>query len=189
MSVLSDIEIKQLANNSGMIVPFVDSLIKNEAGIKILSYGLSSYGYDVRVDNKFFLFNKKNQELVIDPKNIDTEVFEEITCDVLTIPPNGFVLAKTVEYLKIPKDVISICVGKSTYARCGVIINVTPIEPEWEGYVTLEISNTTPLPVKIYANEGICQFLFLKASSVCEQSYLDRSGKYLYQKDITLPKV
>lgn len=169
---------------NGMIEPFVDHQL-NRA---IISYGLSSYGYDIRVSNEFKIFTNINTTIV-DPKNFSTQSFINFKGDVCIIPPNSFALARSVEYFRIPRDIITICLGKSTYARCGIITNVTPFEPEWEGFVTLEISNTTPLPAKIYANEGIAQVLFLSVDEVCELSYADKKGRYQAQKEITLPKV
>jgi dCTP deaminase len=154
----------------------------------VISYGVSSYGYDLRVSDEFKIFTNVNSTIV-DPKNFDERSFVTVNADVAIIPPNSFALARSVEYFKIPRDVLTICVGKSTYARCGIIVNVTPFEPEWEGFVTLEISNTTPLPAKIYANEGLCQILFFQSDEVCETSYKDRKGKYQAQKGIVLPKL
>jgi dCTP deaminase len=154
----------------------------------VISYGLSSYGYDLRVADEFKIFTNVNNALV-DPKHFDEKSFVNITTDICIVPPNSFALARSVEYFKIPRDVLTICVGKSTYARCGIIVNVTPFEPEWEGFVTLEISNTTPLPARIYANEGLCQILFFQSDEVCETSYADRKGKYQAQKGIVLPKL
>ncbi len=167
-----------------MIEPFVDA--QKRAGV--ISYGLSSYGYDARVGTDFKIFTNVNSA-VVDPKNFDQSSFVDRTTDVCIIPPNSFALARTVEYFRIPRDVLVICVGKSTYARCGIIVNVTPLEPEWEGHVTLEFSNTTPLPAKIYANEGACQFLFLQGDEACEVSYRDKAGKYQGQRGVTLPKI
>lgn len=176
--------IREKARNSGMIEPFVDH--KNSKGV--ISFGLSSYGYDARVDNKFKIFTNVNSAIV-DPKNFSKNSFIDKETDVCIIPPNSFVLASTVEYFRIPRNIMVICVGKSTYARCGIIVNVTPLEPGWEGYVTLEFSNTTPLPAKIYANEGACQFVFLNGEGECEKSYDDMKGKYMNQYGITLPLV
>lgn len=184
MSVKSDKWIRDMAVNHGMISDFVESQV--EKGI--LSYGVSSYGYDARVSDEFKIFTNVNNALV-DPKNIHQDAFIEKKGDHCIIPPNSFVLARTVEYFKIPRDVLVICLGKSTYARCGIIVNVTPLEPEWEGHVTLEFSNTTNLPVKIYANEGVCQFIFLQSDEPCETSYKDKKGKYMKQIGITLPKI
>ncbi len=167
-----------------MIEPFVDAQ-KREG---VISYGLSSYGYDARVGTDFKIFTNVNSS-VVDPKNFDQQSFVDRNTEVCIIPPNSFALARTVEYFRIPRDVLVICVGKSTYARCGIIVNVTPLEPEWEGHVTLEFSNTTPLPAKIYANEGACQFLFLQGNEPCEVSYRDKAGKYQGQRGVTLPKI
>ncbi len=167
-----------------MIEPFVDAQ-KREG---VISYGLSSYGYDARVGSDFKIFTNVNSA-VVDPKNFDQNSFVDRSAEVCVIPPNSFALARTVEYFRIPRDVLVVCVGKSTYARCGIIVNVTPLEPEWEGHVTLEFSNTTPLPAKIYANEGACQFLFLQGNEPCEISYRDKAGKYQGQRGVTLPKI
>ncbi len=171
-----------------MISPFYENQVRENNEGKIISYGTSSYGYDARVANEFKIFTNINSS-IIDPKNFVSQSFVDITTDVCIIPPNSFALARTIEYFKIPRDILVVCVGKSTYARCGIIVNVTPLEPEWEGHVTLEFSNTTPLPAKIYANEGACQFLFLKANEVCKTSYKDRNGKYQNQTGVTVPKV
>ena len=184
MSVLSDRWIKKMAIEQEMIKPFVDA----QKGEKNISYGLSSYGYDARVSNEFKIFTDVNSAIV-DPKNFSSNSFVSRKSDQCIIPPNSFALASTVEYFKIPKDVLVICLGKSTYARCGIIVNVTPLEPGWEGYVTLEFSNTTPLPAKIYANEGAAQFIFLKGNEVPEITYEQRNGKYMKQTGVTLPKV
>jgi dCTP deaminase len=184
MSILSDRWIRRMAQDKGMIEPFVDGQ-KREG---VISYGLSSYGYDARVGTDFKIFTNVNSS-VVDPKNFDQQSFVDRNTDVCIIPPNSFALARTVEYFRIPRDVLVICVGKSTYARCGIIVNVTPLEPEWEGHVTLEFSNTTPLPAKIYANEGACQFLFLQGNEPCEVSYRDKAGKYQGQRGVTLPKI
>lgn len=184
MPILSDRWIREQAMTKGMIEPFVES----QRGKGIISYGLSSYGYDARVADEFRIFTNVDNAL-IDPKNFQEQSFVERKTDVCIIPPNSFALARTVEYFRIPRDVLVVCLGKSTYARCGLIVNVTPLEPEWEGHVTLEISNTTPLPAKVYANEGLCQFLFFKGEEVCETSYKDRGGKYMGQTGVTLPKV
>ena len=188
MSILSDKEITERCEKENMIEPFVKELVRKDTNAKLLSYGLSSYGYDVRVSNEFKIFTNINNS-VIDPKNFSNDNFVTKTTDCCILPPNSFALANTVETFKIPRDIIVVCVGKSTYARCGIVINVTPIEPEFEGQVVLEFSNTTNLPAKIYANEGACQFLFFKADTTCETSYKDRSGKYQHQTGITLPKV
>ena len=184
MSILSDRWIRRMAQDKGMIEPFVDAQ-KREG---VISYGLSSYGYDARVGTDFKIFTNVNSS-VVDPKNFDQQSFVDRNTEVCIIPPNSFALARTVEYFRIPRDVLVICVGKSTYARCGIIVNVTPLEPEWEGHVTLEFSNTTPLPAKIYANEGACQFLFLQGNEPCEVSYRDKAGKYQGQRGVTLPKI
>ncbi len=181
--ILSDKWIREQAKK-GMIDPFVESQKRDG----IISYGLSSYGYDARWSPEFKIFTNVNNAIV-DPKNFSPSSFVDRETDVCIIPPNSFVLARTVEYFRIPRDVLVICLGKSTYARCGIIVNVTPIEPEWEGHVTLEFSNTTPLPAKIYANEGVCQFLFFKGDQPCEVSYRDRAGKYMNQTGVTLPKI
>jgi dCTP deaminase len=173
-----------MALEHGMIEPFEDRQVR--AGV--ISYGLSSYGYDIRVADEFKVFTNINST-VVDPKNFDARSFVDVKADVCIIPPNSFALAKTVEYFRIPRDVLTVCVGKSTYARCGLIVNVTPFEPEWEGYVTLEISNTTPLPAKVYANEGISQVLFFQSDETCEVSYADKKGKYQRQQGLTLPRL
>ena len=175
-----------MALEHGMIDPFVDSQVRNG----VVSFGLSSYGYDIRVADEFKVFTNINNT-VIDPKSFDPRSFVDIKADVCIVPPNSFALARTIEYFKIPRDVLTVCLGKSTYARCGIIVNVTPLEPEWEGFVTLEFSNTTPLPAKIYANEGVAQVIFLEADpgDVCETSYKDRGGKYQGQVGVTPPKV
>ena len=184
MSVLTDKWIKKMSLEKKMITPFVENQNRGDN----ISFGLSSYGYDARVSNEFKIFTNVHST-VVDPKNFSQESFVTKKEDVCIIPPNSFVLASTVEYFKIPRDVLVICLGKSTYARCGIIVNVTPLEPEWEGHVTLEFSNTTPLPAKIYANEGACQFVFLKGDQSPEVSYADRKGKYMKQLGVTLPKV
>jgi dCTP deaminase len=183
-SIKADKWIKRMALERGMIEPFEDHQVR--AGV--ISYGLSSYGYDIRVADEFKVFTNINTT-VVDPKNFDSRSFVDIKADVCIIPPNSFALSKTVEYFRIPRDVLTVCVGKSTYARCGLIVNVTPFEPEWEGYVTLEISNTTPLPAKVYANEGIAQVLFFQSDEMCEVSYADKKGKYQKQQGLTLPKL
>ena len=189
MSVLSDRLIRQLAIEKNMIEPFVDGQVRtNSQQEKIISYGLSSYGYDARVADEFKIFTNINSS-IIDPKAFDQNSLVDKKTDVCLIPPNSFVLGRTIEYFKIPRDVIVLCVGKSTYARCGIIINVTPLEPGWEGHVTLEFSNTTQLPAKIYFGEGVCQFLFFRASEQCEVSYADRKGKYMKQKGVTLATI
>lgn len=188
MSVLSDKWIRSQAIENRMIEPFVEKQIRNNQEGNTISYGLSSYGYDARVSREFKVFTNINS-VIVDPKNFSNDSFVDVQSDVCTIPPNSFALARTVEYFRIPRDVLVICLGKSTYARCGIIVNVTPLEPGWEGHVTLEFSNTTPLPAKIYAGEGVCQFLFLKGNEPCEVSYSDRSGKYMKQTGVTLPKI
>lgn len=186
--IMPDHWIREQALENEMITPFSEKQNRHaENGEKIISYGLSSYGYDSILADEFMIFTNVDNACV-DPKNFSPESFVERKKDVCIIPPNSFALARTVEYFKIPKDVLVICLGKSTYARCGLIVNVTPLEPGWEGHVTLEISNTTPLPAKVYANEGIAQFLFLKGSSACETTYSDRSGKYMGQTGVTLPR-
>lgn len=192
MTIRPDSWIREMAVERKMISPFVDCQVRtHDAGSaavqRVISYGLSSYGYDVRCANEFKIFTNINSAFV-DPKNFDPKSFVDVEADVCIIPPNSFVLARTVEYFRIPRSVIAICLGKSTYARCGIIVNVTPLEPEWEGYVTLEFSNTTTLPAKIYANEGVAQMLFLEADKSCEISYKDRNGKYQGQDGVTLPK-
>ena len=188
MSIKSDKWIKQMSKDSEMINPFSENQIRvDENGVKLISYGVSSYGYDVRCSDEFKVFTNINSAIV-DPKSFDENSFVDITSDVCVIPPNSFALARTVEYFKIPRNVLTICLGKSTYARCGIIVNVTPLEPEWEGHVTLEFSNTTNLPAKIYAGEGVAQMLFFESDEVCETSYKDRGGKYQGQTGVTLPK-
>jgi len=184
MSVMPDHWIRRMALECGMIEPFVD----RQERTGVVSYGLSSYGYDARLADEFRIFTNV-ESAVVDPKQFSPKSFVEKKTDVCIIPPNSFALARTVEYFRIPRDVIVVCLGKSTYARCGIIVNVTPLEPEWEGHVTLEISNTTPLPARVYANEGICQFLFLRGDSPPEVSYADRGGKYMRQTGVTLPRL
>jgi len=184
MAVMPDTWIRDKARNDGMIDPFVDRQTREG----VISYGLSSYGYDARASTEFKIFTNVDNAIV-DPKHFSDKSFVERDTEVCIIPPNSFVLARTVEYFRIPRDILVICLGKSTYARCGIIVNVTPLEPEWEGHVTLEFSNTTPLPAKVYANEGACQFLFLKGEGEPEVSYADRSGKYMGQRGVTLPKL
>ncbi len=183
MSIKSDRWIKEMSIKNDMISPFEDGSIKRGK----ISYGLSSYGYDIRVSNEYKIFTNVNNSIV-DPKNFDSKSFIDFKGDVCIVPPNSFALARSIEYFKIPRNVLTICLGKSTYARCGIIVNVTPFEPEWEGHVTLEISNTTPLPAKIYSNEGLCQVLFFESDEDCKTSYKDKLGKYQSQKGITLPK-
>lgn len=187
MTIKPDKWIRRMALDHKMIEPFVDKQVKVVEGRKVVSYGVSSYGYDIRCANEFKIFTNINSAF-IDPKNFDPASFVDVTTDVCIIPPNSFVLARTIEYFRIPRNVLTICLGKSTYARCGIIVNVTPLEPEWEGYVTLEFSNTTNLPAKIYANEGVAQVLFFETDEVCETSYKDRGGKYQGQVGVTLPK-
>lgn len=187
MAIKSDSWIKRMALHNAMITPFHDCQVKEVNGNPAISYGLSSYGYDVRCGREFKIFTNINSS-IIDPKNFDESSFVDFVGDVCIIPPNSFALARTEERLKIPRDTLTICLGKSTYARCGIIVNVTPLEPEWEGQVTLEFSNTTNLPAKIYAGEGVAQFLFLQSDEVCEVSYADRNGKYQGQMGVTLPK-
>jgi dCTP deaminase len=182
--MLCDRLIIKLAKEKDMIHPFADRLTQKS----VISYGVSSYGYDARVADEFKIFTNVHNA-IIDPKNFSEQSFVDKKTDCCVIPSNSFVLARTVEYFKIPKDIFVLCVGKSTYARCGIIVNVTPLEPEWEGHVTLEFSNTTQLPAKIYANEGACQFLFFRVKDICDISYKDRSGKYMGQRGVTLPKV
>jgi dCTP deaminase len=184
MGLKSDGWIKRMALEKKMIDPFVDTQVRKG----VISYGVSSYGYDIRVANEFKIFTNLNSTIV-DPKNFDIRSMVDFVGDVCTIPPNSFALARTVEYFRIPRSVLTICVGKSSYARCGIIVNVTPFEPEWEGYVTLEISNTTPLPARIYANEGIAQVIFLEGDEECEISYADKKGKYQAQQTIVLPRL
>jgi len=184
MGLKSDRWIKKMAAEHGMIEPFADSQVRNG----VVSYGVSSYGYDVRVTREFKIFTNVFSAIV-DPKNFSPQSMIDFEGDICVIPPNSFALARTVEYFRIPRNVLTICLGKSTYARCGIIVNVTPFEPEWEGYVTLEISNTTPLPAKIYANEGIAQVLFFEADEECEISYADKKGKYQKQQSILLPRL
>lgn len=186
MSIKSDRWIKENAINNNMIEPFIDAQVRDINGEKIISYGTSSYGYDVRCADEFKIFTNINSTIV-DPKNFDERSFVDVKADFCIIPPNSFALARTVERFKIPRNIMVVCLGKSTMARCGIILNVTPLEPEWEGYVTLELSNTTPLPAKIYANEGIAQLLFFESDENCDQSYKDRAGKYQNQIGVTLP--
>ena len=187
MSIKSDNWIRQMAKEYRMIEPFEPEQVRENAAGRIVSYGTSSYGYDVRCSNEFKIFTNI-ESVLVDPKCFDESSFIDKKIDVCIIPPNSFVLARTVEYFRIPRNVLTICLGKSTYARCGIIVNVTPLEPEWEGHVTLEFSNTTPLPAKIYANEGVAQMLFLESDEECETSYKDRGGKYQGQLGVTLPK-
>ena len=186
MSIKSDKWMRRQAKE-GMIEPYEPGQVRESNGERIISYGTSSYGYDVRCSNEFKIFTNV-YSTIVDPKNFDEKSFVNITSDVCIIPPNSFALARTVEYFRIPRNILTVCLGKSTYARCGIIVNVTPLEPEWEGHVTLEFSNTTPLPAKIYANEGVAQMLFFESDEVCETSYADRGGKYQGQTGVTLPK-
>ncbi len=187
MSLKADNWIRHMAQNHGMISPFAAEQVRTLDGNKIISYGTSSYGYDVRCAAEFKIFTNINS-MIVDPKNFDPRSFVDFQGPVCIIPPNSFALAHTVEYFRIPRDVLTICLGKSTYARCGIIVNVTPLEPEWEGHVTLEFSNTTPLPAKIYAHEGVAQMIFLGADEPCTVSYRDRDGKYQGQQGVTLPR-
>lgn len=187
MSIKSDRWIQRMSEGSDMISPFEPGQVREKDGNKIISYGTSSYGYDVRCSNEFKVFTNIHSATV-DPKHFDEKSFVDVQSEVCVIPPNSFALARTVEYFKIPRNVLTICLGKSTYARCGIIVNVTPLEPEWEGHVTLEFSNTTTLPAKIYANEGVAQMLFFESDEPCETSYKDRGGKYQGQRGVTLPR-
>jgi dCTP deaminase len=187
MSIKSDRWIRRMAEAEGMIEPFEPQQVRFAGDERVVSYGTSSYGYDVRCADDFRVFTNINSA-VVDPKAFDEASFVSVQSDVCIIPPNSFVLARTIEYFRIPRAVLTICLGKSTYARCGIIVNVTPLEPEWSGHVTLEFSNTTPLPAKIYANEGVAQMVFFESDEVCETSYLDRGGKYQGQTGVTLPK-
>ena len=184
MGIKSDAWIRKMARDQKMIAPFEESQVREG----VISYGLSSYGYDIRVADEFKIFTNINTTIV-DPKNFSRQSFVDFQGPVCVIPPNSFALARTVEYFRIPRSILTICVGKSTYARCGIIVNVTPFEPEWEGHATLEISNTTPLPARIYAREGIAQVIFFEADEVCERSYADKQGKYQGQQEITLPRL
>jgi dCTP deaminase len=188
MSIKSDKWIRRMAEQHGMIEPFEPGQVREAKGQKIVSYGTSSYGYDVRCSDEFKIFTNVHST-VVDPKHFDEKSFVDLRGDFCIIPPNSFALARTVERFKIPRNVLVVCLGKSSYARCGIVCNVTPLEPEWEGYVTLEFSNTTPLPAKIYANEGVAQMLFFESDEVCETSYKDRGGKYQGQSGVTLPKI
>ena len=184
MALKSDRWIRKMALEHDMINPFNERQVRQG----VISYGLSSYGYDLRVADEFKIFTNV-QSAIVDPKKFDERSFVTVQSDTVLIPPNSFALARSVEYFKVPRNILCVCLGKSTYARCGIIVNVTPFEPEWEGFVTLEISNTTPLPAKVYANEGLCQILFFESDDVCEVSYADRHGKYQSQQGITLPKL
>jgi len=187
MPIKADSWIRRMAREHGLIEPFEPGQVREVEGRRVISYGTSSYGYDIRCAPEFKVFTNV-YSAVVDPKAFDPQSFVDINADVCIIPPNSFALARTVEYFRIPRNVLTICLGKSTYARCGIIVNVTPLEPEWEGHVTLEFSNTTPLPAKIYANEGVAQVLFLESDQPCEVSYRDRGGKYQGQLGVTLPK-
>ena len=187
MSIKSDRWIQEMARSRGMIEPFEPEQVRERDGGRVISFGTSSYGYDIRCAEEFKIFTNINSA-VVDPKNFDDSSFVDLRADVCIIPPNSFALARTIEYFRIPRNILTICLGKSTYARCGIIVNVTPLEPEWEGHVTLEFSNTTPLPAKVYANEGVAQVLFFESDEVCEVSYRDRAGKYMRQRGVTLPK-
>jgi dCTP deaminase len=188
VTIKSDRWIRRMALEQRMIEPFEAQQVKTLEGRRIVSYGTSSYGYDIRCSTEFKIFTNVNST-IIDPKRFDEKNFVDYKGEVCIIPPNSFALARTVEYFRIPRNVLTICLGKSTYARCGIIVNVTPLEPEWEGHVTLEFSNTTPLPARIYANEGVAQVIFLESDEVCETSYRDRGGKYQGQKGVTLPRI
>jgi len=188
MTIKSDAWIRRMAQSQHMIEPFEPSQVKQIDNRKVVSYGTSSYGYDIRCSREFKIFTNINSTIV-DPKNFDEKSFVDFAGDICIIPPNSFALARTVEYFRVPRNVLVVCLGKSTYARCGIIVNVTPLEPEWEGHVTLEFSNTTPLPAKIYANEGVAQVLFFESDEPCETSYKDRGGKYQGQRGVTMPKV
>jgi dCTP deaminase len=189
MSVHSDTWIRRMAVEQRMIEPFADKQVRQlDDGSRAISYGLSSYGYDLRVSDEFKVFTNV-YNTVVDPKDFDERSFVDIQTNVCLVPPNSFALARSVEYFRIPRNVLTVCLGKSTYARCGIIVNVTPLEPEWEGHVTLEISNTTPLPARIYGHEGLAQVIFLEAAEVCETSYADRAGKYMRQMGITIPRL
>lgn len=188
MSIKPDHWIREMSLQYGLIEPFTEKQIKNLNGNGTVSYGLSSYGYDIRVADEFKVFTNVYNSIV-DPKNFNENAFVNIRTNECIVPPNSFALARSVEYFRIPRNVLTICLGKSTYARCGIIVNVTPFEPEWEGHVTLEISNTTPLPAKIYANEGIAQVIFFQSTESCEISYKDRKGKYMHQQGIVVPRM
>ena len=188
MTIKSDKWIRRMAETQRMIEPFEPGQVREVDGQKVVSYGTSSYGYDIRCSREFKIFTNINSTIV-DPKKFDPNSFVDFKGDVCIIPPNSFALARTVEYFRIPRNVLTICLGKSTYPRCGIIVNVTPLEPEWEGHVTLEFSNTTPLPAKIYANEGVAQVIFFESDEACETSYKDRGGKYQGQRGVTVPKV
>ena len=188
MSIKSDNWIRRMAAEHRMIEPFEAGMVRQGEGDKVISYGTSSYGYDIRIADEFKIFSNVSSAIV-DPKKFDASFLVDVQGPSVLIPPNSFALARTVEFFRIPRDVLTICLGKSTYARCGIIVNVTPLEPEWEGHVTLEFSNTTPLPARIYANEGVAQVIFLESDEVCETSYSDRGGKYQGQQGVTLPRI
>ncbi len=187
MPVKADSWIRRMALEEGLIEPFAAEQIREQDGTRVISFGTSSYGYDIRCAPEFKVFTNINS-VIVDPKRFDPGSFVDVQAEVCIVPPNSFALARTVEYFRIPRNILTICLGKSTYARCGIIVNVTPLEPEWEGHVTLEFSNTTPLPAKIYANEGVAQVIFLESDELCEVSYRDRGGKYQGQTGVTLPK-
>lgn len=187
MSIKSDKWIRRMVRDAGLIEPFEPGQVNDDGHGRLVSYGTSSYGYDIRCAGEFKIFTNINSA-VVDPKNFDANSFVDLQADVCIIPPNSFALARTVEYFRIPRNVLTLCLGKSTYARCGIIVNVTPLEPEWEGHVTLEFSNTTPLPAKIYANEGVAQVIFFESDEECDVSYRDRHGKYQGQQGVTLPR-
>ncbi len=187
MTIKSDKWIQRMAEDHAMIAPFETKQVREKNKQRVISYGTSSYGYDVRCSNEFKIFTNINSAIV-DPKDFDDNSFVDVVSDVCIIPPNSFALARTIEYFKIPRNILTVCLGKSTYARCGIIVNVTPLEPEWEGQVTLEFSNTSPLPAKIYANEGVAQMLFFESDETCSISYKDRSGKYQGQLGVVTPK-
>jgi dCTP deaminase len=187
MSIKADKWIRRMAEQHNMIEPFAEGQVRETQGQRVISYGVSSYGYDVRCADEFRVFTNINS-VIVDPKNFAEQSFVPVKSPVCIIPPNSFALAHSIEYFRIPRNILTICLGKSTYARCGIIVNVTPLEPEWEGHITLEFSNTTPLPAKIYANEGVAQLLFLESDESCEVSYKDRRGKYQGQTGVTLPK-
>ena len=187
MSIKSDRWIRRMSEEFAMIEPYEADQVRYFGGDRVISYGVSSYGYDVRCADEFKIFTNVHSKIV-DPKNFDRDAFVDIKGDSCVIPPNSFALARTIEYFRIPRSILTVCLGKSTYARCGIIVNVTPLEPEWEGHVTLEFSNTTSLPAKIYANEGVAQMLFFESDEICDISYADREGKYQGQTGVTLPK-
>jgi dCTP deaminase len=188
VSIKSDRWIRRMAEAHGMIDPFEPTQIRRDGALPLISFGTSSYGYDIRCADDFKIFTNINS-VIVDPKQFDQQSFVDVKAPVCIIPPNSFALARTVEYFRIPRNVLTLCLGKSTYARCGIIVNVTPLEPEWEGHVTLEFSNTTPLPAKIYANEGVAQVIFIESDEPCEVSYKDRGGKYQGQQGVTPPKI